>query len=209
MSARYRVSKAATDDTAGDRPVVVTIPWPTDALGAYGAKATGERELDAWVEPFDPHPTKESNHVQGVHQLPTSDLERSKAFYTALGCAIAPEFTDENAACVVWSDDTFFMVLTREYFSTFTDKPIVDPNEAAQVSVAFARDSREDVDDVMAKGLAAGGAEPKAAQDLGFMYSRDLDDPDGNSLGFLYMEPMAAEQGPDAYLAQQGETAQA
>lgn len=166
-------------------------------------------ELDAWVEPFDPHPTKESNHVQGVHQLPTSDLERSKAFYTALGCAIAPEFTDENAACVVWSDDTFFMMLTREYFSTFTDKTIVDPNEAAQVSVAFARDSREDVDDVMAKGLAAGGAEPKAAQDLGFMYSRDLDDPDGNSLGFLYMEPMAAEQGPDAYLAQQGETAQA
>ena len=95
--------------------------------------------------------------------LPTSDLERSKAFYTALGCTIAPEFTDENAACVVWSDDTFFMVLTREYFSTFTDKPIVDPNEAAQVSVAFARDSREDVDDIMAKGLAAGGAEPKAA----------------------------------------------
>lgn len=107
-------------------------------------------ELDAWVEPFDPHPTKESNHVQGVHQLPTSDLERSKAFYTALGCAIAPEFTDENAACVVWSDDTFFMMLTREYFSTFTDKTIVDPNEAAQVSVAFARDSREDPEAVIA-----------------------------------------------------------
>lgn len=136
--------------------------------------------------------------------LPTSDLERAKAFYTALGCDINPEFTDDNAACIVWSEDIFFMVLTREFFATFTDKPIVDPTQSLQVSSAFSCDSREEVDEIMAKGLAAGGSEPKPAQDYGFMYSRDLDDPDGNSLGFLYMVPEAAENGPDAYMAEHG-----
>lgn len=139
--------------------------------------------------------------------LPTRDLERSKAFYTALGCEINPMFTDENAACVVWSDDVFFMVLTREYFSTFTDKAIVDPKEGAQVLVAISRDSRDEVDAVLAAGLAAGGTEPKEPQDYGFMYSRDLEDPDGNVLEFLYMDPAAAEQGPDAYLAEPGDPA--
>lgn len=134
--------------------------------------------------------------------LPTSDLERSKAFYTALGCEINPLFTDENAACVVWSDEVFFMVLKREYFATFTDKPIADPNEVAQVSVAFSRETREEVDAFLEKGLAAGGAEPKPAQDYGFMYSRDLDDPDGNSLGFLFMTEEAVESGP-AHAAEQ------
>ena len=71
--------------------------------------------------------------------LPTSDLDRAKAFYTALGCEISPQFTDENAACIVWSEDIYFMVLKREFFATFTDKPIADPNEVAQVSVAFSR----------------------------------------------------------------------
>ena len=136
--------------------------------------------------------------------LPTSDLERAKAFYTALGCEINPQFTDENAACVVWSEDIYFMVLTREFFATFTDKPIADPRQTLQVSSSFTCDSREEVDAIVDKALAAGGTEPKPAQDYGFMYSRDIDDPDGNSLGFLYMVPEAAEKGPEAYMAEQG-----
>ncbi|MRG59486.1 glyoxalase [Agromyces sp. CFH 90414] len=136
--------------------------------------------------------------------LTTTDLERAKAFYEALGWSINPQFTDENAACVVIDEHLYFMVLTREYFATFTDKQVVDPKTHAQVSLAITRDSREDVDDILAKGLAAGGTEPRDPQDLGFMYSRDLDDPDGNNLSFLYMEPAAAEQGPEAYLAEQG-----
>ena len=137
--------------------------------------------------------------------LPTSDLERSKAFYTAIGCEINPLFTDENAACVVWSDDIYFMMLKPEFFATFTDKPIVDPETSLQVSVSFTRDSREDVDRIIELGLANGGTEPRPAQDYGFMYSRDLNDPDGNSLGFLYMDPVAAEKGPEAYLAEQAQ----
>src|SRR5699024_2289926 len=69
------------------------------------------------------------------------------------------------------------------------------------------RDSREAVDEIVAKGVAAGGTEPKEPQDYGFMYSRDLEDPDGNSLEFLYMSEQAAEQGPDTYLAEQGSAA--
>lgn len=136
--------------------------------------------------------------------LPTTDLERSKAFYTSLGFDINPLFTDENAACVVLGDNIYFMVLTREYLGTFTDKQIIDPKTHAQTSISFTRDSRDEVDELLAKGLAAGGSEPREAQDLGFMYSRDLEDPDGNILGFLFMEPAAAEQGPEAYLAEQG-----
>ncbi len=136
--------------------------------------------------------------------LPTTDLERSTDFYTALGFSINPLFTDENAACVVLDDNIYFMVLTREYLGTFTDKQIIDPKTHAQTSLAFTRDSRDEVDEMLAKGLAAGGSEPREAQDFGFMYSRDLEDPDGNILGFLFMEPAAAEMGPEAYLAEQG-----
>ncbi|KQM80684.1 VOC family protein [Agromyces sp. Leaf222] len=136
--------------------------------------------------------------------FPTTDLDRAKAFYEALGFRINPDFTDENAACVVLSDTIYFMVLKREYLATFTDKQIIDPKTHAQMSIALSRDSRDEVDEVLAKGLSAGGSEPRPAQDLGFMYSRDLDDPDGNNLSFLFMEQAAAEQGPDAYLAEQG-----
>ncbi|MEF3402525.1 VOC family protein [Agromyces sp. CCNWLW203] len=139
--------------------------------------------------------------------LPTTDLERSKSFYEALGFSINPNFTDENAACVVLDENIYFMVLTREYLGTFTDKQIIDPKTHAQTSIAFTRDSRDEVDAVLATGLAAGGTEPREAQDYGFMYSRDLEDPDGNILGFLYMDPSAAEQGPDAHLAEQGAVA--
>ena len=141
--------------------------------------------------------------------IPTTDLDRAKAFYEALGFTINPNFTDENAACVVLSDTIYFMVLTREYLGTFTDKQIIDPKTQAQTSISFTRDSRDEVDAVLAKGLAAGGSEPRPVQDYGFMYSRDLDDPDGNNLSFLFMEPAAAEMGPEAYMAQQGAGAEA
>ncbi|MFS0865838.1 VOC family protein [Microbacterium sp. 179-B 1A2 NHS] len=135
--------------------------------------------------------------------IPTSDLERSKAFYTALGCRIDPNFTDENAACIVWDENIYFMVLTREFFGTFTDKTVADPATTAQVLTAFSRPSREEVDATLEKGLAAGGTEPRDPQDYGFMYSRSMEDPDGNVVEFVHMDPVAAEQGPGALQEQQ------
>jgi predicted lactoylglutathione lyase len=135
----------------------------------------------------------------------TTDLDRSKAFYTALGAELNPLFSDEKAACFVWDENISLMVLRREFFATFTDKQVADPKTTAQVQIAFSRDSREAVDAVAEAGLAAGGSEPRPAQDLGFMYSRDLEDPDGNIVAFLWMEPQAVEQGPEAFLAEQAQ----
>jgi len=137
--------------------------------------------------------------------LPVTDLERAKSFYTALGCTVNPAFTDHNAACmVVEADRSAFMILTREFFQTFTDLPLGDPASAPSVATALMLDSRDEVDTTVAAGLGAGGTEARPATDYGFMYQRQLTDPDGNILEFGWMDPVAAEQGPEAFAAQQG-----
>jgi len=136
--------------------------------------------------------------------LPVTDLDRAKAFYTALGFTINPLFTDHNAACVVVEEDhNYFMLLTREYFQTFTDLPIGDPATAPSVAVALFQDSRQAVDAVVAEGLALGGSEARPAADHGFMYQRQLTDPDGNILEIGWMDPAAAQAGPEAFADQQ------
>lgn len=136
--------------------------------------------------------------------LPVTDLDRAKAFYVALGFTINPAFTDHNAACVVVEENhSAFMLLTREYFQTFTDLPLGDPAVSPSVSTAIFLDSRDEVDATAAAGIAAGGTEPRPASDFGFMYQRGLTDPDGNVLEFGWMDPSAAEQGPGALAEQQ------
>lgn len=133
-----------------------------------------------------------------------TDLERSKAFYTAIGFRINPLFTDHNAACVVVEEDhSYFMILVRDYFQTFSDLPIGNPAESPTVATAIFLDSREDVDTAVTAGLAAGGSEARPASDYGFMYQRQLSDPDGNILEFGWMDPAAAAQGPEAFANQQ------
>jgi predicted lactoylglutathione lyase len=132
--------------------------------------------------------------------LPVTDLERAKAFYTAIGFTINPLFTDHNAACVIVEEDhSYFMILVREFFQTFTDLPIGDPAVSPSVSTAIFVDSREAVDVAIVAGLAAGGSEDRPASDYGFMYQRQIADPDGNILEFGWMDPVAAQQGPQAF----------
>lgn len=129
--------------------------------------------------------------------LPVTDLERARTFYQAVGGAINPAFSDEKAACIVFSDSIFFMIVTREYLQTFTAKPIANPRDVAGVLVALSSESRTQVDETISAGIAAGGAEPAdTAQDHGFMYSRQVEDPDGNIIEFFWMDPAAAESGP-------------
>jgi len=136
--------------------------------------------------------------------LPVTDLERAKAFYTALGFSINPLFTDHNAACVVVEDGhSYFMILVREFFQTMTALPIGDPAVNPSSATAIFLDSREAVDVAVAAGVAAGGSEPGEATDFGFMYQRGLTDPDGNVLDFGWMDPVAAEQGPQVFADQQ------
>lgn len=97
---------------------------------------------------------------------------------------------------MVEEDHNFFMLLTREFFQTFTDLPIGDPAVSPAVTVALFQDSREAVDAVVASALATGGTEPRPAADYGFMYQRQVSDPDGNLLEFGWMDPNAAQNGP-------------
>ena len=136
--------------------------------------------------------------------LPVTDLERAKAFYTAVGFTINPLFTDHNAACVVVEEGhSAFMILTREFFQTFSDRTIGDPAVHPTVATAIFLDDRAAVDKAVTAGTAAGGTEPHPAMDYGFMYQRQLNDPDGNILEFGYMDPVAAQQGPEAFVDQQ------
>jgi hypothetical protein len=132
--------------------------------------------------------------------LPVTDLERAKAFYTAVGFTLNPKFTDHNAACVIVEDDhSYLMLVVRDFFQTMTDLPIGDPAVNPTGSISVFLDSREEVDKALADGIAAGGVEPHPAADYGFMYQRGLNDPDGNPLEFGWMDPVAAEQGPAAF----------
>lgn len=97
--------------------------------------------------------------IQIFVNLPTADLDRAKAFYEALGATIVPAFTDENAASIRWDENVFFMLLTRECFATFTSRPVVLGTEGAQVITALSRESREEVDAIRERILAAGGSE--------------------------------------------------
>jgi predicted lactoylglutathione lyase len=131
--------------------------------------------------------------------LPVTDLERAKSFYTAIGGSVNPAFTDHNAACIVVEEDhEYFMLVTRDFFQTFTDLPIGDPTTSVSAAVALFRDSRAEVDEVVAAGLAAGGTEARPASDYGFMYQRQLTDPDGNIIELGWMDPAAAQSGPPA-----------
>jgi len=91
------------------------------------------------------------------------------------------------------------MVLRTDYLQTFTAKPIIDPATSAQTLIALSRDSREAVDTVAEAALRAGGSEPKEPADYGFMYQRHIEDPDGNILEFMWMDPAAAAGGPEAF----------
>jgi predicted lactoylglutathione lyase len=112
--------------------------------------------------------------------LPVADLEASKAFFADMGFEFNPQFTDENAACMVVNDQTNVMLLTKAHFSSFTDKPIVDARSQVQTLLSFSADSREEVDELADKAVAKGGKETKEPQDLGFMYQRSIQDLDGH-----------------------------
>ena len=112
--------------------------------------------------------------------LPVQDLDRSVAFFTALGFSFNPQFTDANATCMVVSDDIFVMLLVKPFFQGFTGKTIVDASQATEVLVCLSCESRAEVDALVAKALAAGGTAPRPPQDHGFMYAHGFEDLDGH-----------------------------
>lgn len=124
--------------------------------------------------------------------LPVEDLERSKAFYTALGYTLNPTFSNDDGACVVISEHIFVMVLRKPFFQTFISKPIADTQATAAVINALSATSREAVDAQLEKALKAGGTEPQPPRDYGFMYQRSFQDPDGHLWEVAHMDMDAA-----------------
>jgi len=127
--------------------------------------------------------------------LPVKDLERTKAFFAGLGFSFNPQFTDDKAACMIIADDIHAMLLVDEFFRTFTKKPVADATKTTEVLVALSCDSRAEVDRLVARALASGGAAVREPKDHGFMYEHAFQDPDGHIWELLYMEPQAAGQG--------------
>jgi predicted lactoylglutathione lyase len=122
--------------------------------------------------------------------FPVADLERSKAFFTALGWSINEAVTDDNAACFVLDDDLYLMALRRDYYASLGDgsKQVGDPATTSLVTFAFDFPTRADVDAFVAKAEAA-GARLGGTDDYGFMYQRQFDDPDGNHFAPFWMDP--------------------
>ncbi len=123
--------------------------------------------------------------------LPVADLAASMAFYQALGFENNPQFTDDTAACMVWSETINVMLLTHAKWRTFTDRPI-PPTTSSEVLLAISLASRDAVDAMNTAAAANGGtADINPKQDLGFMYNRNLADPDGHVWEAMWMD-MAA-----------------
>ncbi|RYY03162.1 MAG: glyoxalase/bleomycin resistance/extradiol dioxygenase family protein [Gammaproteobacteria bacterium] len=121
--------------------------------------------------------------------LPVKDLPKSKVFFEALGYSFNPQFTDENAACLVISDTIYAMLLTEEFFKRFTSKEIVDAKKSTEVLVCLSTESRAEVDDLVRKAVAAGGRVYNDPQDHGFMYGHGFEDLDGHQWELAFMEP--------------------
>jgi predicted lactoylglutathione lyase len=123
--------------------------------------------------------------------LPVADLRKSTAFYEAVGATRNLQFSDDTAACMVFSDVIHVMILTHDKFRQFTPRAIADAHQTSEVLLCISCDSREEVDQVTEAALGAGGREPREKQDHGFMYGRSFEDPDGHIWEPMWMD-MAA-----------------
>jgi predicted lactoylglutathione lyase len=126
--------------------------------------------------------------------LPVRDVAKSTAFYQAIGCTRDERFSGDHASAMVLSDTITFMILGHEFFAGFTPKPIADAHATTEVLICISRESRADVDTIVERAAAAGGkADIREPQDMGFMYSRAFEDPDGHVFEPMHMDMAAAQ----------------
>lgn len=123
--------------------------------------------------------------------LPVKNLAKAMEFYSALGYKFNPQFTDETAACMVISEDIYTMLLTEAKFKDFTPKPICDATKSTEVLIALSCESRDAVNHLIRKAIAAGGSTYAEAKDLGFMYQHGYQDLDGHIWELIWMDPAA------------------
>ena len=128
--------------------------------------------------------------------LAVKNLEKSKAFFAALGYTFNEKFTDANAACMVIQEGSIHaMLLVEDFFKTFTDKSLTDTSKSTEVLLCLSCENRAEVDEMVAKAVATGGTVPRKPQDYGFMYSHGFLDLDGHIWELVYMDPNAVMPG--------------
>jgi predicted lactoylglutathione lyase len=126
--------------------------------------------------------------------LPVKDLARTKAFFDEVGFSFNQEFSDENVACMIISDETYAMLAVEPFFKGFTQQDIADTSTSSEVIVGLSAESREEVDDRVGKALAAGAQSLGDAQDDGVMYMQGFRDLDGHQWSFIHMDMSAIPQ---------------
>jgi uncharacterized protein len=126
-------------------------------------------------------------HKRIIVNLPIADMAKSQAFFKALGYSFNPDFTGDHGASLVLGENLSAMLMVREFFATFTNKPIADAKTSTGGWVCLTCDSREQVDTLVAKAVAAGGTAPREAKDHGFMYSNAFEDLDGHTWVLIHM----------------------
>ncbi|MFD4368446.1 VOC family protein [Rhodococcus sp. NPDC058521] len=124
--------------------------------------------------------------------LPVKDLAKSTEFYEGLGYKRNPAFSDDNASCIVVSEEIFLMLLVEPFFKTFTKKEIVDASTSTEAILCISAESREAADALADKALSSGGSFSNEPMDEGFMYGRSFQDPDGHLWEIMWMDPAAA-----------------
>ena len=123
--------------------------------------------------------------------IAVKDLKMANAFFTALGYTFNPQYSDDNATCMIVSEDIYVMLLTQTTFKTFTPKAVCDSTKSTEVIICLSCDTREDVDAIVKKAVKAGGSTYNEAKDHGFMYQHGFQDLDGHIWEYIAMAPQA------------------
>lgn len=126
--------------------------------------------------------------------IPVSNLQRSILFFEALGFAFNAQFTDPTATCMLVGEDAYFMLLTRDRFQGFSKRPLGDAERETSALFSFTASSRDEVNDLVQRALAAGGSPAADPHDHGFMYGWSFRDPDGHHFEVFWMDPSAVQQ---------------
>ncbi|MBI2508119.1 VOC family protein [Candidatus Woesearchaeota archaeon] len=127
--------------------------------------------------------------------LAVKDLNKAINFFTKLGFKFNPKFTDQNATCMIISENIFAMLLVEKFFKTFTKKEITDAKKNTEVLLALSVETRKEVDDLIKKAIKCGGKEPRGPQDHGWMYGRAFEDIDGHIWEIFHMDESKMPEG--------------
>ncbi len=127
--------------------------------------------------------------------LAVRNLERTMGFFSSLGFKFNPQFTDENAACMIVNDKAFVMFLVKPFFKTFTSKSLVDASKSSEVLLSLSADSKAKVNEIMKTALDLGATETRDLQDHGFMFGRSFNDLDGHIWEIAWMDTEAMSEG--------------